>query len=361
MPRDSGPGAALCEHSKDESCSVFETQRVRSINFEEPEACPFLKDILSTLRTGTPREKLLAVRDLSGALPVLNVWRDDNMVAAAVHLLDCGAVLPIIQTGLQRAAFAGDWMESQHDPTGVQVLIKPVIYCDALARLAHDSRSTAFVLDRIPNLLEALQALLSKELPHLGGDADLVVSQTHDSVVLALLSILAWSKRGRRELARMDVLLQCLCRRSVEYLSDVDFIHSALTVLFWASPFVSARTLKNIAPWCLKALCKVLDESGRRYPIEAAVLVLTKLALHKYPTFWRLFLTDKMLVQCAKVLAIVSNGADFTRRVGQAVVGSHLKKLAGVEVDQKEYLRIFAAQVSSEEHREIQAAVASSE
>jgi hypothetical protein len=83
-----------------------------------------------------------------------------------VHLLESGAVLPVIQRELQRAAFAGDWMESQHVPPGelgVQVLVKPAIYCKVLARLVHDSRSTAFVLDQIPNLLEALQALLSKE------------------------------------------------------------------------------------------------------------------------------------------------------------------------------------------------------
>jgi hypothetical protein len=94
----------------------------------------------------------------------------------------------------------------------------------------------------------------------------------------------------------MNVLLQCLCRRSVEYLSNQDFIHNALTILLWASPFVSARTLRKIAPWCLKALSKVLDESGHRHPIEVAVLVLTKLALHNYPTFWTHFLADELLV-----------------------------------------------------------------
>jgi hypothetical protein len=43
------------------------------------------------------------------------------------------------------------------------------------------------------------------------------------------------------------------------------------------------------------------------------------------------------------------------------VVGSHSKKMAGVEIDQKEYLRISAAELSLEEHGEIQAAVASND
>jgi hypothetical protein len=87
MPRDSGLGAACANILNFESPSVFKTQPVLSINYKEPEACPFLKDILNTLRTGTPREKLRAVIDLSDDLPVPNIWSNKKVLGAAVHVL----------------------------------------------------------------------------------------------------------------------------------------------------------------------------------------------------------------------------------------------------------------------------------
>lgn len=369
MPRDAVVAGeshiVRWEHVRDSTDGVFGTGRTRRIQFEEPETCPFLKDILRTTASGTPQEKLYALRDLLDAFPEPSLWEASKAVAAAVYVLENG-VLPLIVVGLEQAE-RGKWLEVASDPEkplAVQVFNKAATYAHLLRKLTHDLRSANYILHHAPNLIQTLVNIYLVEKIAWAVDAsgamEAIVHDTGKAIEGAFVHLLFWSRRTRKVLARSGTFLLRLLRRRLAHFDAYDRVSEALQIFLRLAPSVPDASMEKIAPVCLEVVTKVLSESQSRHQIEVVVLLLTRLAHCHFRTYRSHFLMDPRFIDCAKALAVCLKADALTRRLGAAAVWAELERKAGKETSKAEYEKMLTAPFGDATHKELCDALRSS-
>lgn len=346
--------------------SVPQTSRVPSINFKQPEACPFLKEILRTCASGTAHERLCAVQDLTKALPDPEIGSNGEAVGVVVHLLENG-LLPVIIGGLERAS-RGDWVDQERDPEdpsgdSVQLVNKAVIYSAALRKLAHDTRSTSYILQHAPHLLETLERLyiVGSIMANLD-DADLqsVLLTTRLSILTTLYLMMTWSPKSKIQgrVARLDAFLSCLLSQC---LKNPDDITAALSLLLKIVPFMPKSTFKRIAVVFLKVVVKVLKESESRHQIELVLVLIIKVDTFHFPTYRDQFLRDPVLIDCAKAVILCTHRDPISSSVGSAIVWSAITQhKTGLPIEEDEYQRIMSSKGTEDEQAQMMEASESS-
>lgn len=335
-----------------------------SVNFKEPEACPFLKYVLRASLFGSSQERLLALKELGTALPdpLQLLGRVDHAVGAAIFLLENG-FLPVVVSGLEEAA-QGDWvvvLEASTTGRPDEAVNKAVLYTCLLKRLVHDTRTIKFILQNAPGLLETLSKMYridSIRIPDgMGGLPEMVVYDSGLKILGVLTLILVWSEQARRKIARLDGFLSRLLRRILESLGDrnrQDYVIRAFAVFQHVPPLAPTGTFEKIAGDCLNVVTRVLSRSSSRYEIEYAIKFMGRIAAAQFVTYRSQFCNEPLLVDSAKALVACANADTFARHLGRAIVWTNLQAKGGVFIEVEEYERVVVGGLTEQQELLVQ-------
>jgi hypothetical protein len=294
--------------------------------------------------------------------PFALLGRVDHAVGAAVYLLENG-FLSVVVSGLEEAA-TGDWLEVlKARTTGIadEPVNKASLYTRLLKRLIHDTRTMKFILQHAPGLLETLQKMYRIEsirIPDgMGGVPDMVVYDSGLKILGVLTLILVWSEQARQKVARLDGFLSRLLQRILANLGPrhrEPYVIRALTVFQHVPPLAPTGTFEKIAGDCLNVVIKVLSRSPSRHEIEYVIKIVGRIAAAQFLTYRSQFLSEPLLVDCAKALVVCTNADSTAHHLGHAVVWMDMQAKGGVLIEQQEYDQVLVGGLTEQQELLVQ-------
>jgi hypothetical protein len=128
----------------------------------------------------------------------------------------------------------------------------------------------------------------------------------------------------------------------------------ALTVFQHVPPLAPAGTFEKIAGDCLNVVNKVLSRSPSRHEIEYVIKIMGRIAAAQFLTYGSQFLSEPLLVDCAKALVVCTNADNAAHHLGRAVVWMDMQAKGGVLIEHPEYGRVLVGGLTEQQELLVQ-------